>query len=131
MKGDMVMNNNLLLGLLRYMLPVPRALWKRQVSRNARRMDAGLDFMSGEHHRIRDFVVRELPRAGKPLAPDYIAQHLNLPIAQVKAILDDLEKHMTFLFRNNEGAVTWAYPVTVDKTPHQVALANGEHIYAA
>lgn len=125
------MHNNLLLGLLRYMLPVPRAIWQRQVSRNARRMDAGLDFMSGEHHRIRDFVVRELPRVGKQLAPDYIAQHLNLPIDQVKAILDDLEKHMTFLFRNNEGAVTWAYPVTVDKTPHQVALANGEHIYAA
>lgn len=125
------MNNNLLLGLLRCMLPVPRPLWQMQVSRNARHLDAGLDFMSAEHHLIRNFVVRELPRVGKPSSPEFIAQNLNLPIAQVKTILDDLEKHMTFLFRNEQGAVTWAYPVTVDRTPHHVALSTGEQVYAA
>ena len=99
------MNNNLLLGLFRCVLPVPRALWQMQVSRNARHLDGGLAFMSAEHHLIRNFVVRELPRVGKPLSPDSIAQNLNLPISQVETILDDLEKHMTFLFRNEEGAV--------------------------
>ena len=125
------MNNNLLLGLLRCVLPVPRPLWQMQVSRNARHLDAGLHFMSAEHHLIRNFVVRELPRVGKPLSPEFIAQNLNLPIAQVKNILDDLEKHMTFLFRNEQGAVIWAYPVTVDRTPHHVALSTGEQVYAA
>jgi hypothetical protein len=125
------MDSNLLLGLLRWVFPVPRALWQMQVSRNARHLDAGLNFMSAEHHLIRNFVVRELPRVGNPLSPESIAQNLNLPIAQVKPILDDLEKHMTFLFRNGQGAVTWAYPVTVDKTPHHVALSTGEQVYAA
>jgi hypothetical protein len=38
---------------------------------------------------------------------------------------------MTFLFRNEEGAVTWAYPVTVERTPHRVSLSTGEQVYAA
>jgi hypothetical protein len=125
------MNNNLLLGLFRCVLPVPRALWQMQVSRNTRHLDGGLAFMSAEHHLIRNFVVRELPRLGKPLSPDSIAQNLNLPISQVETILDDLEKHMTFLFRNEQGAVTWAYPVTVDRTPHHLTLNTGEQVYAA
>jgi hypothetical protein len=49
----------------------------------------------------------------------------------VNAILDDLEKHMTFLFRNQAGEVVWAYPVTVEKTPHRVTFDTGETIYAA
>jgi hypothetical protein len=65
------------------------------------------------------------------LSPESIAQAVNLPVDRVVAILDDLEKHMTFLFRNEEGAVTWAYPVTVDQTPHHVALSTGEMAYAA
>jgi hypothetical protein len=102
-----------------------------QVSRNARHFDAGLGFMSAEDHLIRNFVVRELPRVGKPLPPDSIAQNLNLPITRVETILGDLEKRMTFLFRNEQGAVTWAYPVTVDRTPHHLALSTGEQVYAA
>jgi hypothetical protein len=65
------------------------------------------------------------------LPPESIAQSTNLPVERVVAILDDLQKHMTFLFRNKEGAVTWAYPVTVDRTPHHVALSTGESAYAA
>lgn len=36
-----------------------------------------------------------------------------------------------FLFRNSEGEVTWAYPVTVEKTPHSVTFGTGERIYTA
>ena len=125
------MNNNLLLGLFRCVLPVPKVLWQRQVSRNARHMAAGLGFMSAEHHLVRDFVVRELPRMAKPMPPEFISRGVGLPVARVEAILDELEKHMTFLFRSELGAVTWAYPVTVEKTPHHVALSTGEQIYAA
>ena len=90
-----------------------------------------LDFMTRDHHRVRDFVVLELPRKGIALTPAYIAETLNLAYVRVVEILDDLEKHMTFLFRNAEGAVTWAYPVTVEKTPHRVTFKSGEQIYAA
>lgn len=120
------MDDSVLLGLGRYMIPIPRLVWQKQVHGDAR-----LDFMSEEHHRIRNFVVMELPRAGKPLSPQFIAQELNLPLAQVIGILDELEKHMTFLFRNEQGAVAWAYPVTVDHTPHHMTFSTGEQVYAA
>jgi hypothetical protein len=87
--------------------------------------------MTEEHHRIRNFVVTELPRAGEPLSPEFIAQALKLPLDQVVGILDDLEKHMSFLFRNEQGAVEWAYPVTVDQTPHRMTFSTGERVNAA
>lgn len=120
------MDDSLLLGLWRCTLPIPRAVWQRQV-----RGDAQLDFMSEEHHRIRNFVVTELPRVGEPLSPEFIAQALNLPLDRVFHILVELEQHMTFLFRNEQGAVAWAYPVTVDRTPHHVTFSTGEQVYAA
>jgi hypothetical protein len=93
--------------------------------------EADLGFMSPDHHRVRNYAVTELPRAGQPLPPASIAQALRLPVARVREILDDLERHMTFLFRDGEGAVTWAYPVTVERTPHHMTLNSGEQFYAA
>jgi hypothetical protein len=123
------MDKNLLLGLWRLALPVPPAIWKR--------MDEGgggedpLGFMSEAHHRVRDFAVLELTRSGQPLAPERIAQELQLSQDHVVKILDELEQHKTFVFRNNAGAVTWAYPVTVDPTPHRLRFSTGERVYAA
>jgi hypothetical protein len=121
------MNDPLLLGLWRLILPIPRIIWERQM----RGEPARLDFMSADHHRVRDFVVTELPRAGKPLDPADIARVLTLPIARVLVILDELERNMTFLFRNPQGAVEWAYPVTAAATPHHVTFSTGERINAA
>ncbi len=90
-----------------------------------------LSFMTPEHHRVRNFVVSELPRAGIALPPATIASRLDLAPEQVSHILDDLERHLFFLFRNPQGEVAWAYPVTVDPTPHRVTFSSGEQIYAA
>jgi hypothetical protein len=121
------MKDTMKLGLGRFFLPLPRPVWKSQIKFDDRR----LDFMSVDHHRVRNFCVTELPRAGKPLTPEYIAQALDLPAERVVLMLDELEQHMTFLFRNPAGAVTWAYPVTVDVTPHRVTFSTGEQVYAA
>jgi hypothetical protein len=125
------MRNNLLLGIWRHLFPVPAPIWQNQVAQSAKRTRTQLAFMSPEHHRIRSLVVRELPRLGKPITPEWIARELNLPAEKVVALLDDLEKHLTFLFRNAEGAVMWAYPVTVAETPHHVTLSTGEQTFAA
>jgi hypothetical protein len=90
-----------------------------------------LSFMTPGHHRVRNFAVRELPRVGSPLTPEFIARSLEMTVAEVNAILEDLERHMTFLFRNEKGDVAWAYPVTVDTTPHRVSFDTGERLYAA
>jgi hypothetical protein len=120
------MKDNLLLGVSRYLLPLPRFIWQRQISG-----EANLDFMSVDHHRVRDFVVIEVPKTGKPLSPACIAQALDLPPDRLSVILDDLETHMTFLFRNPQGEVEWAYPVTAACTPHHIAFSSGERIDAA
>ncbi len=43
--------------------------------------------MTDYPHRVRDFVVRELPRFGGPLPPEQIAASLGLDLEQVKIIL--------------------------------------------
>jgi hypothetical protein len=113
------------------MIPIPRGVWQRQVAGKARAARERLGFMSEDHHRVRDFVVREIPRVGEPLSPELIARELELPVERVRIILDELEKRLTFLFRNDAGAVVWAYPVTGDPTPHAAVLSTGERIHAA
>jgi hypothetical protein len=120
------MKNSILMGLWRGTLPIPRVIWQSQV-----RGDADLRFMTESHHLVRDYVVRELPRVGQPLSPESIAREVELPLDQVVGLLDDLERNMTFLYRNEEGAVHWAYPVTVDETPHRMRFSTGEQVNAA
>ncbi len=120
-----------LIGLGRYMIPLPRFLWRRELAGKARAIERSLAFMTEDHHRLRDFVVRELPRLARPLTPALIAEELNLPAGRTQEILDELEKRLTFLFRNDDGAVAWAYPVTADPTPHHAAFSTGERLDAA
>lgn len=113
------------------MIPVPRALMKRHVAEGAKKTAERLAFMTEDHHRVRDFVVLEIPRMGAPLSPVFIAGALELPQDIVDNILAELERNMTFLFRNSEGEVAWAYPVTADPTPHHVTFSTGERTFAA
>ena len=110
---------------------VPAYMWQAHVTQNAHESQRRLDVMSAEHHVVRNFVVRELPRVGTPIPPELITRSLNIPLSRVQAILDELEMGMTFLFRDENGAVAWAYPVTTTPTPHRVRFSSGEQIYAA
>jgi len=105
--------------------------WKRQLAEVPERISRRLDFMSDDHHRLRNFVVEELPRAGKPIAPEAISDSLRLSPGKTAKILDDLEKHLFFLVRNDEGEVSWAFPVTAAETPHRLVFNTGERLYAA
>jgi hypothetical protein len=129
--GSHDMRNQLLLGIWRFMIPIPQTFWQGQIRRNTMKVRRMLDFMSDKHHLVRNFVVEEIPRAGQSLSPEYIARHLNLSIDDVKIILNKLEKKLFFLFRNDQGEVAWAYPVTVDRTPHRISFSSGEELYAA
>jgi hypothetical protein len=120
------MDKKLYLGLRKWLLPIPAQIWRRQI-----KGEANLEFMTPEHHMVREFVVRELPQAGKPLTPARIAESVNMDEVDVLRILDELEKKMTFLYRDEQGAVLWAYPVTAAQTPHRVTFSSGERISAA
>ncbi|MBC2735712.1 MAG: hypothetical protein HF981_15240 [Desulfobacteraceae bacterium] len=125
------MANTLMSGFWRYMLAVPPFLWEKQIHKARLRITNNLSFMTASHRRVHHFVVRELPREGRPLSAAFIAEELHIREAQVVAILEELETHMTFLFRNETGAVIWAYPLTTAPTPHRITFTSGEQLYAA
>jgi len=113
------------------MVNVPSFLWKKQIFQAKKKFETELAFMSEEHRLVHHFVVKELPYVGKPLPPDFVANKLGLAIDRVNIILDDMEQHMTFIFRNSRKEVVWAYPVTVEITPHHLTFDSGEELYAA
>jgi len=88
------------------------------------------DFMKEAHIRIREYVVREI-QADMPIAPLRIAADLDLPVEEVFDLLSDLERNLFFLVRGPDGSVTWAFPVTAERTPHELAFRTGERVYAA
>jgi len=130
-KGGYSMKQKLMIGFWRCMLNVPSFLWKKQIFKAKKKFETELAFMSEEHRLVHHFVVKELPYVSKPLSPDFVANKLGLAIDRVNIILDDLEQHMTFIFRNSLKEVVWAYPVTVEKTPHHLTFDTGEQLYAA
>lgn len=125
------MNNKLMLGLWRYTINVPPFLWEKQISKGKKEFEREHGSLPQEYRLLHHFVVRQLPNIGRPLSPEIISDKLAMSIDQVNTILDDLEKRLTFLYRDKQGEVVWAYPVTVEKTPHHITFNTGEKLYAA
>jgi hypothetical protein len=95
-------------------------------------MEDRLDFMTPQHQAVRNFVVLELPRnRQRPLTPVQIARSLQLDLGVVTRLLDDMEPRLFFLVRNARGNVSWAFPVTSDRTPHRLRFSTGERISGA
>jgi hypothetical protein len=125
------MNDTILLGQGRSITSIPRKEWEGHLSKIPEHFKNRLSFMTEEHHLVRYFVVSELLCVGVPIKPEAISVKLNLSLTIVSAILDELEKRLFFLVRNEQGEVSWAFPVTVDKTPHRLTFDTGEGLYAA
>lgn len=111
--------------------PMPRPDWERDLREYLEQPNDRLDFMTEDHHRIRRMAVVDLAREGAPLAPEHFVERLDLDRVHVVEILDDLERNLFFLVRDEEGAVSWAYPVTVDRTPHRLTFSTGERLHGA
>ncbi len=125
------MNKPMMNGIWRFMLQVRTSLWEKQIKKHRRRILSDLEFMTPEHRRVHHHAVRSIPGRSTPIPSEEIANVLDLEIDHVHNILTDLEEHMTFLFRDKSGSVTWAYPVTVEETPHHLTFDNGKTCYAA
>ena len=125
------MEEKILLGRGRQMLEHSESVWKGHLAQVPEHGGDRLSFMTDKHHQIRYFVVRELVDGGKPVEPQVISGRLDLPLEQVEVILDELERKLFFLVRNAQGAVAWAYPVTVEPTPHRLNFSTGGRLFAA
>lgn len=109
----------------------PEVTWEAHLARAPEEFRKVLAFMTDEHHLVRYYVVLELPRSRGPLRPGAIASAVGLPESRVKTILEDLERKLFFLVRDAAGAVIWAFPVTVTRTPHHLHFSTGERLDAA
>lgn len=110
----------------------PAATWRQRLAGAGERCRERLAFMTPEHHAVRYYAVRELPRNhGQPLAPEAIARGVGLTLPRVEAILEELERQRFFLVRNDDGAVDWAFTVTVEPTPHRLRFSSGETLWGA
>lgn len=120
-----------LLGFKHSILPIPWWLFRRIVPLEVRKTKSKLGGLSDEKRRLHHFVVRELPRYGKPMPPEYISAELKMDMNRVVEILDDLEQRLIFLFRSRGREVVWAYPVTAEPTQHRIDFSSGEKFWAA
>ena len=100
------MSETVLLARGRQILEILRQQWEKHVGQAPLHARDRLSFMSEAHHAVRLFVVRELPRIGEPLSPEFISQALKLPLDQTQTILAELEKNLFFLVRDEAGAVS-------------------------
>ena len=57
--------NTILMSMGRRLVPVPALLWQREVKQGGEEARRSLSFMSAGHHRVREFVVLDLPRRGE------------------------------------------------------------------
>ena len=126
------MQDTILIGRQGKLITIPADMWRQHLAQAQQHGSARLSFMTDNHRRIRNFVVSELPRNdGKPLTAEKISNILMIPFDNVVSILAELQKRLFFLVLNDAGEVSWAFPVTTDRTPHQLRFSSGESIFAA
>lgn len=125
------MTETILIGRGDSIQEIPRADWEREVRAAPEAIRSRLAFMSAEHHRVRNFAVRELPRRGKPISLHDVSRELGIPRARVSSIVDELERNLFFLVRTDGEEISWAFPVTAEETGHRLVFSTGERLDAA
>jgi hypothetical protein len=126
------MNDRILIGKRDKIYEMSAENWRKHLAVGREHTQVRLGFMTDDHHRVRNFAVRELPRnQGMALSAEEIARRLDLPLVRVVAILEELQKNLFFLVLNEMGEVSWAFPVTSDWTPHRLSFSSGESVFAA
>jgi hypothetical protein len=125
------MAEKILIGKGQQFLEISRTTWEQQLAQIPQHSHARLSFMTDAHHQVRNFVVKELVKLQEPVTPEFISETLNMPLNEVMAILEELERKLFFLVRNEQNAVAWAYPVTVELTPHRLNFSTGERLFGA
>ncbi len=125
------MNESILIGQGLNFNRMSYETWQKNLKHIPLEQNPRFTFMTPEHHKVRYFVVRELPKRGTPIHPETISMELGISFDRTTEILDELEKNLFFLVRNKAGEVQWAFPVTAEKTPHKLKFKSGESLYAA
>jgi len=125
------MADTILLGRLDTIISIPQRDWEEELSSAPEAISRRLEFMSHDHHLVRNFVVRELPRLGRPVPLADISDALHLTRTRTTSIVEDLHKNLFFLVCSDGSEVSWAFPVTAEETGHHLVFSTGERLDAA
>ncbi len=119
------------IGIWRFMIPLPQALFKKNVRKGADAICRKTVDVSAEERQVHRFIVTTMTDTNEAVTSEYIAQKLDIPLERVKDIVDKLEKMKVFLYRYNSQGVNWAYPVTAENSGHKTTFSTGEQCNAA
>ncbi len=92
------------------MAAIPRQEWEGELREVPRAMQTRLAFMTADHHRVRRFVVAELPRRGRAIPLDEIATALALTPARTEEIVAELERALFFIVRTDGRRFRGRFP---------------------
>jgi hypothetical protein len=127
----MSIRGSVLFGFRKTTVSVPAFVVNREMEKAVRRIRMKVKGFTAKKRKVHHFVVRELPGRGGPISINDVAHGLGMPLRRVEALIDELEKEKTFLYRRNSAGINWAYPVTVEATPHKITFSTGECVNAA
>jgi hypothetical protein len=77
------MNEGIRMGQGREIISIPRQAWEQGLVQRKKQIAARIAFMTEDHQRVRNFVVKEIPNQRKPLSPEFINRELNMPFGGV------------------------------------------------
>ena len=90
-----------------------------------------LEFLTPDHHRIRNLAVTQVAAGQGPVRVDWLAARLAMTPIEVDARLHELEQGLFFVVRDSEGSVTWAFPFSAEETAHKVDLGRERPTWGA
>jgi hypothetical protein len=125
------MDETILYGRGKEFSRIPIEKWEESLRGAPQLIKARLAFMSEDHHAVRIYVVQALPRLRRPVPSAEISLAVGLPLHRTLEVLSDLEERLFFLVRNQDGDVSWAFPVTAESTGHGLSFSTGERLDAA
>ena len=125
------MPDTVLIGRRESISSIPQKDWEFELTSAPEAIGRRLEFMSPDHHLVRNFVVRELPRLGRPISLAEISHALHLTREHASDIVGELHQNLFFLVRGNGSEVSWAFPVTAKETGHHLVFSTGERLDAA
>ena len=119
------------MGIWGFMLPLPPAISVRGLQRGVAGAKAKADRLTTAERRLHHFIVRHMTVAQNPIATEFIAAKLDLPLKRTEEIVAKLEAMKTFCYRYDSPGINWAYPFALEDTGHRMTAASGQQFFAA
>jgi hypothetical protein len=124
-------DRKMLMGIGIFMIPIPQVISNRGLEKGASGARAKAELLSEEERQVHYFVVKKMAVAKEPITAELVSEELGIEVNRVEEIIDKLEGMKTFLYRSDSKGITWAYPLSLDNTGHEISVSTGERFFAA